>query len=111
MLEELSRSDRMLLLKFVCAYAWTDLVITEGERRFVERLVERLALDDDETKQVEAWLHVAPSPQEVDAGLVPKAHRRVFVEAVRAVIYADGDVDTEERAQFERLKAALELGA
>jgi uncharacterized tellurite resistance protein B-like protein len=107
MLEELSRNDRMLLLKFVCAFAWTDLRIHEGERRFVERLMNRLALDEEDRTEVEAWLHVAPSPSDVDAKLVPAEHRRLFVEAVRAVIYADGEVDDEEREQLERLKAAL----
>jgi hypothetical protein len=29
------------------------------------------------------------------------------VEAMRALIYADGEVDAEEREQLEKLKAAL----
>jgi uncharacterized membrane protein YebE (DUF533 family) len=103
----LSPADRLLLLKFVCAYAWTDLEIQAGERRFVERLVERLALGPEERREVEAWLHVAPSPSEVDPERVPAEHRHTFVEAVRAVMYADGAVDDEERAQLERLKKAL----
>lgn len=107
MWESLSREDRLLLVKFVCAYAWTDLEIQEGERRFVERLIGRLALDEQDRREAEQWLHVAPSPSEVDPSLVPAEHRRAFVEAVRAVMYADGNVDPEERAQLERLKAAL----
>ncbi|MBI3204130.1 MAG: TerB family tellurite resistance protein [Myxococcales bacterium] len=95
-------------MKFVCAYAWTDLEIHAGERRFVERLVERLQLDAADRAQVAEWLHVAPAPGEVDPSLVPPAHRRAFVEAVRAVIYADGTVEAEERELFEQLKTALE---
>ncbi|MFO0567268.1 MAG: TerB family tellurite resistance protein [Polyangiaceae bacterium] len=108
MLDALSRDERLLLIKFVCAYAWTDLKIHDGERRFVQRLVERLELDESDRKEVEHWLHVAPSPSDVDASLVPREHRRAFVEAVRAVLYADGSVEAEEREQLERLKAALE---
>jgi len=107
MLEALSRDERLLLIKFVCAYAWTDLEIHEGERRFVERLVQRLELDANDRAEVEQWLHVAPSPGEVDAALVPAEHRRAFVESVRAVMYADGHVEPEEREQLERLKTAL----
>jgi len=107
MLEELSREHRMLLLKFVCAFAWTDLRIRDSERRFVERLLKHLSLSPDELKEVEGWLAVAPSPNEVDPSLVPKEHRHTFVEAARAMIYADGEIDDEERAQLERLKAAL----
>jgi uncharacterized membrane protein YebE (DUF533 family) len=98
----------MLLLQFVCAFAWTDLEIQEGERRFVERLMRRFQLGDDDRAQVEQWLHVAPSPGDVDPKRIPKEHRRAFIEAVRAVIYADGRVDEEERTQFERLQQVLQ---
>ncbi len=107
MFEALSRDDRLLLLKFVCAYAWTDLEIHERERRFVERLMQRLELDASDRAQVEQWMHVAPAPGEVDPSLVPAEHRRAFVESVRAVMYADGQVEAEEREQLERLKTAL----
>ena len=107
MFEALSKTDRLLLLKFVCAFAWTDLKIQDSERRFVERLVERLGLDDEEKKEVAQWLSIAPSPGEVDPTLIPVEHRRTFVEAVRALIYVDGNVDVEEREQFERLQRAL----
>jgi uncharacterized tellurite resistance protein B-like protein len=107
MLQELSREDRMLLLEFVCAFAWTDLEVTDAERRFVQRLASRLGLDAEEHKQVEHWLYVAPSPHAIDPARVPAAHRKDFIEAVRAMIYADGHVDTEERMRFEQLKAAL----
>src|SRR5262245_57954250 len=107
MLDELSREHRLLLLKFVCAFAWADLRVRDSERRFVGRLVKKLALSPDERAEVDAWLTLAPAPSEVDPSLVPPQHRQLFVEAVRALIYADGEVDDEERAQFERLKAAL----
>jgi len=107
MLDKLSRDDRLLLLKFVCAYAWTDLKIHEGERRFVERLVQRMELGPEDRAEVERWLHVAPPPNEVDPSNVPLEHRRTFIEAARAVFYADGEVDDEEREQLERLKQAL----
>ena len=107
MLERLAGSDRLLLLKFLCAFAWTDLRISEHERAFVERLVKRLGLEPDEAKQVDEWLHVAPSPGTLDPSAVPAEHRRLFIDAVRALIYADGQVEDEERANFERLREAL----
>jgi uncharacterized tellurite resistance protein B-like protein len=107
MYESLSRDERLLLLRFVCAFAWTDLTVTDKERRFVKRLVERFGLEGDDAQEVEEWLHVAPAPASVDEKKIPLEHRRAFVEAVRAVIYADGNVDPEERAQFEKLRSAL----
>ena len=97
----------MLLLRFLCAFAWTDLEVTDKERAFVKRLVARLGLEGDDAEEVEEWLHIAPAPGTVDAKKVPPEHRRTFVEAVRAMIYADGNVDAEERAQFEKLRSAL----
>ena len=107
MLEGLSKEDRLLLLKFVCAQAWTDLEIHEGERRFVERLMQLMTLDEQERSQVTSWLHVAPAPGDLDPSQIPAEHRQTFVNAVRAVMYADGEVDDEEREQLERLKTAL----
>ena len=76
----------------------------------MHRLVERLELSPEDASEVETWLHVAPSPASVDPKNVPPAHRRTFIEAVRAMMYVDGEVDLEERVQFERLKAALLSG-
>lgn len=108
MLDRLSREDRLLLLQFLCAFAWTDLEVTDRERRFVKRLVERAALSSDDAAQVEEWLAIAPSPGSVDPKRVPAEHRKLFLDAVRAMVYADGKVDDEERASLDRLKAALE---
>ena len=107
MFEELSRDDRLLLLRFVCAFAWTDLEIRDGERKFVERLMERMQLSSDDRAEVEGYLHVAPSPETTNPKLVPPEHRRLFIDSVRALIYADGEVDAEERDRFEKLRAAL----
>ena len=93
MLESLSHAERMLLLRFVCAFAWTDLTITEKERKFVKRLVDRFGLTGEDAEDVKEWLHVAPAPSSVDPNQVPAEHRRAFVETVRA--------------QFERLRSAL----
>lgn len=110
MFERLSASDRLLLLKFLCAFAWADLEVSQKERRFVSGLVERLGLSADESKQVGEWLDVAPSPGSVDPKLIPHEHRKLFVDAVRAIIYADGKVDPDERASLDQLRAALEGG-
>jgi len=98
----------MLLLKFLCAFAWTDLEVSEKERRFVNGLVQRMGLLPNEAKQVEEWLDVAPAPHSVDAKRIPKEHRKLFVDAIRAVIYADGKVDADERASLDELQKSLE---
>jgi uncharacterized tellurite resistance protein B-like protein len=108
MLDGVSASDRLLLLKFLCAFAWTDLEVTERERAFVRRILGQAHLGADDVSQVEAWLEVAPAPGSVDPRAVPRAHRKLFLDAVRAMVYADGRVDDEERASLDRLRDALE---
>ena len=108
MTDGLTRDERLLLIKFVCAFAWADLSVDDRERRFVERLIRRLELDEDALALAERWLAVAPAPHEVDPKQVPAEHRKTFIDTIRALIYVDGKVDDDERASFERLKQALE---
>ncbi len=105
-MKTLDREDRMRLMKFVCAFAWADLEVEESERSLVRRLVSRLGLEEEERKQVEEWLVVPPRPEEVDPADIPRAHRKLFLDTVRAVIVADGKVDEEEAESlllFEQL--------
>jgi uncharacterized tellurite resistance protein B-like protein len=108
MWQSLSTDDRLLLIEVVCAFAWTDLEVKQAERRFVERLMDRLELDGDERRQAKLWLDMAPAAGAADPKRIPKEHRRLFLESVRALIYSDGQVDDEERERFAALQKALE---
>ena len=107
MLERLNQGDRLLLLKFVCAFAWADDVVEEGERRFVRRIMGKLELSADEVKDVEGWLLVPPPAEELDPAKIPADLRQVFLGAVRAVLFADGNVSPEEEAKLAALQRAL----
>ena len=107
MLDELGRDERLRLMKFVCTFAWADLEIRPEEREFVRRMVLRLGLDDEETRQVQEWLRVPPAPETVDPTAVPNDHRKVFLEAVEGVIVSDGEIAPEERENFRLFKDLL----
>lgn len=107
MLNELSKEERVLLLKFVCAFAWADLEIRDLERAFVTRLIERLGLSSDEHQLAAGWLKTGVPPEEVDPNRVPRRHRELFLDCAREVIAADGDVDPAEAENYELLKALL----
>lgn len=109
MLDALNRDERMLLLRFVCAFAWTDRAVQAREQSFVERLIRRLGLDAEDTKEVRGWLQAAPAAGSLDPNAIPLAHRRAFVETARGLLYADGEVDAVERAELEKLEKALAL--
>jgi uncharacterized tellurite resistance protein B-like protein len=107
MLNELSSTDRLRLMRFVCSFAWADLEVRERERAFIMRLSKRLKLDPNEVSAVEGWLMKPPRAEELDPAEVPPAHRKLLLAAVRGVVGADGDIDPEEAASLELLEDLL----
>ncbi len=106
MLDALDREERLQLMRFVCSFAWADLEVTEGERDFVVRLVDRLDLDDDEREQVAQWLEVPPRADDLDPADVPREHRQLFLDAARAMILSNGrlgDVEAENLVILDQL--------
>jgi uncharacterized tellurite resistance protein B-like protein len=95
-MKDLDREDRMRLMRFVCSFAWADLEVKDAERKLIKRLVKKLDLDDKELAQVDGWLEVPPRAEELDPADIPRAHRKLFLETVRSVIIADGEVDQDE---------------
>lgn len=106
--EELDRADQLRLLKFICSFAWADLEIRPEERSFVEHLVARIGLDDEERAEVEEWLQAPPSPEGIDPTLIPTSQRRLFLNSIEGVILSDGEVAPEERENFALLKELLD---
>lgn len=105
-MQKLSRQDRLRLMKFVCSFAWADLEIKASERTFVEKMMKKFRLDEAERAQVQQWLEVPPRAEEVDPTRIPAAHRQIFLDTIRDVITADGEVakdEWENLALFEQL--------
>jgi len=100
MLDRLDRRERMKLMKFVCSFAWADLEIRPEEREFIRKMVIRLALDEEEEEEVQAWLDLPPEPESIDPTTVPSAHRRVFIETIEGIIASDGKIAPEEIENF-----------
>ncbi|GAB5549539.1 MAG: TerB family tellurite resistance protein [Sandaracinaceae bacterium] len=107
MLKQLDKEERLRLMKFVCSFAWADLQIAESEVKMVQKLVRKLKLDDDERKQVEQWLELPPTAEELDPTQIPQEHRALFLTTVREMIEVDGDIAEEEVENFELLEQLL----
>jgi uncharacterized tellurite resistance protein B-like protein len=103
-LAHLSPSERLQLLRFVTSFAWSDLEITAGERAYVHRLVSRLHMTPAEALAVEGWLKLPPSEDDVDPTTIPHEHRRLFLDAVREMVGADGEASPEERETLSLLE-------
>jgi len=96
MLDDLDKEDRLQLMRFVCSFAWADLEIKKEEREFILTMVLRLGLDDDEQEQVAQWLEVPPRADDLDPADIPKEHRKLFLDAAKAMIMSDGNVNDVE---------------
>jgi uncharacterized tellurite resistance protein B-like protein len=101
-MRDLTRKERMLLMRFVCTCAWADREIRAEERDFVSRLARKLGLDAGERREVEAWLASPSAFEPVDPSAVPEEHRRQFLHAAESVIAADGDIARAEQEQLLR---------
>src|SRR4051812_9348512 len=105
-MQKLRPKDRLRLMKFVCSFVWADLEVRDSERKFVAKMVKKLRLDEAEAAQVDRWLEVPPRPEEVDPTQIPPEHRQIFLDTMRDVITADGEVakdEWENLALFEQL--------
>ena len=96
-MQDLTRDERLLLMRFVCSFAWADLVVKPAERDLVRNLVRRLHLSPDEGRLVDGWLDSPPPIESIDPKLVPRAHRMKFLRAIESIVTVDGEVSPEER--------------
>jgi uncharacterized tellurite resistance protein B-like protein len=106
-MQKLKKEDRLLLLKFVCAFAWADLEVKASEKALARKLVSKLELGADEKRQVEQWLKKPPRAEEIDPNKIPRAHRKLFLDSARQMIAVDGEIDEAERENLELLEQLL----
>ena len=106
-MDQLTRDDRLRLVKFVCSFAWADLEIRPEERIFVDHIVRSLELNDEDQSKVAGWMKIPPSPESVDPTRIPLAQRQLFIDSIEGVITSDGEVAPEERENLALLKELL----
>ncbi|NCG19286.1 MAG: TerB family tellurite resistance protein [Rhodobacterales bacterium] len=106
-LDDLTTSERLRLMRFVCSFAWADLEIADTEKNFVRQLVGKLNLGDDEKSQVEGWLQRPPAPEDVDPMDIPPEHRQIFLTTMMDVVGADGKIDEAEMENLTLLEQLL----
>jgi uncharacterized tellurite resistance protein B-like protein len=106
-MEQLSREDRLRLVKFLCSFAWADLEVRPEERRFVDHVVRALDLSDDDRTKVAGWIAIPPKPEAVDPTRIPLAQRELFLQSIEGMIAADGEIAPEERENLALLRDLL----
>ena len=94
-------------MRFICSFAWADLEIRPEEKDLIVRMVDRLDLDGEDREQVAEWLQVPPRPDDVDPADIPREHRQLFLDAARAMILSDGNVEDIEAENLIILEQLL----
>ena len=107
MLTELTPDERLRLICFVCSFAWADLEIAESEREMIRGMVKGMELSEAEAEQVEQWLEVPPSPEDLDPQSIPQEHRQLFLNYALQMVGADGRIDPEEMENLSLLEQLL----
>lgn len=104
--QEMDAVTRERLVQLACVAAWSDLTVAPEERAVVLQLAAAVALDPRSMAKVQTWLD-GPPPF-IDPQAIPPEHRAAFLEALRAVIAADGRL---ARSECETLRLIEELVA
>ena len=107
MLNDLSREERLQLMRFVCSFAWADLEVVPAERAMIAQLTEKLELDDEDKELVVTWLAYPPDPEDVDPTRVPVEHKKLFLATIMEIVAADGVLDPDEMESFDLFKQLM----
>jgi len=107
MLSELTRDEKLRLLRFVCSFAWADLDIDDEERALVAKFVDKMGLDEADAEEAMGWLDHPPREDDLDPYDIPDEHKKLFLEAALAMMGADGVVDTMEVESFALFEALM----
>jgi hypothetical protein len=58
----------------------------------------------EEAQEVEGWLKLPPSEDDVDPTTIPREHRQLILDAVREMLVADGTTSPEEKETLALLE-------
>ena len=95
---------KMMLFRFLCAFAWADFVIQTEEVEMIERLMISLNLSEENRQHVREWLVSPPRAEEVDPYLIPLDQQSVLLEAAQAIVLSDGELHPREAELLTSLK-------
>ncbi len=109
-LTALTAPEKLRLLRFMCAFAWADLEISDRERKFVHEVMLRMGLSAEDRALAATWLDHPPGEDELDPSEIPAEHRRFFLEAALEMVASDGVIDPMEAENFAVFEALMDLG-
>lgn len=102
----MTEQDKILYSQIVAQIIIADAQITDDERDFLERLMDRLQLDADGKRAVFNGVNYGDPVDDKVAQLAPELRKQLVGELEQAA-GADGNIDKREAALIEQVKAAM----
>lgn len=99
--DDLTESERLELMRFLCSFAWADGVVQPQEKTVLERILGSLELSAEAHAEAEGWLTAAPSVQGRALRSIDEKKRATFIDGAYEVAAADGEIAADE---LEHLK-------
>lgn len=98
---EITRKQRRALIELACRVAWADGAVADGERAFVQGMVQRFAREAVDDAELQAWLAHPPSDEEFEA--LPRGLDQLFIYEAMQLMESDGDIDDDELALMQKI--------
>ena len=103
---ELSKKDQVQICKVVAQAVLADGQIADSERKLLDELMDRYALDDAERKDVLAR-NIDDDPTALAAGIEALDTKNALIAEVVMAIAADGALSKAERDLISEVATAL----
>ena len=103
----MTHSERMNLIRFVCNAAWQDVQIQEQEKSHILRLCERMGLDEADMERVHRWLKAPPPIDSVDPSRIPLHLAPELLRELEDLVSVDGVIAEEEADMLDLLRELL----
>jgi hypothetical protein len=105
--QALPEEDRLRLVKFVCAMAWSDFEVHAEERDHIMRLIGRLDLPESAAERARVWLSDPNTVREIDPSTIPREQRNLFFSEAGRIMLVDGVLREEEAETLDVLRRLL----
>ena len=101
--------SRLNVVRAIAAIGWADGYLDDKEKKKLRRLTEKMGLDDTEKLEVEGYLEVAPSLDDIAFDELNDKERQAMYLLALHYAYLDGLVWSGEKKVLDQLAALLQL--
>jgi uncharacterized membrane protein YebE (DUF533 family) len=101
--------SRLNVVRAIAALGWSDGYLDDQEKQKLRRLAEKVGLDEAEKREVDGYLEVAPSLDDIAFDDLDDKERQAMYLLALHYAYLDGLVWSGEKKILDQLAALLQL--